>query len=71
MSAQTQELLNICEELPEAKLTELADFARFLLAQSKDAAAAGATQRWLETARGAAKSGVTTDEVMNVTRGEQ
>ena len=33
MSVETQELLNICEQLPEAKRVEVADFARFLLAR--------------------------------------
>jgi uncharacterized protein DUF2281 len=36
MSAETQELVNICEQLPEAKRVEVADFARFLLAQQGD-----------------------------------
>ena len=36
MSAETQELLRICEQLPEAKRVEVADFARFLLAQEGD-----------------------------------
>jgi hypothetical protein len=36
MSTETQELLNICEQLPEAKRVEVADFARFLLAQQDD-----------------------------------
>jgi hypothetical protein len=36
MSAETQELLSICEQLPEAKRVEVADFARFLLAQQGD-----------------------------------
>jgi len=31
-----QELLSICEALPEAKRIEVADFARFLLAQQGD-----------------------------------
>jgi hypothetical protein len=39
MSSQTKELLEICEQLPEAKRVEVADFARFLLAQQSD-------QRW-------------------------
>jgi hypothetical protein len=39
MSNETQELLIICEQLPEAKRLEVADFARFLLAQQGD-------QRW-------------------------
>ncbi len=36
MSAETQELLSICEQLPEAKRAEVADFARFLLAREGD-----------------------------------
>jgi hypothetical protein len=39
MSTDTQELIQICEQLPEAKRVEVADFARFLLAQQGD-------QRW-------------------------
>lgn len=31
MSGQTQELIQICEQLPDAERAELADFARFLL----------------------------------------
>lgn len=36
MTVETQELLKICEQLPEAKRVEVADFARFLLAQQGD-----------------------------------
>ncbi|HWE95795.1 MAG TPA: DUF2281 domain-containing protein [Tepidisphaeraceae bacterium] len=36
MSVETEELLSICEQLPEAKRIEVADFARFLLAQQGD-----------------------------------
>jgi hypothetical protein len=36
MSFETQELLSICEQLPEAKRAEVADFARFLLAREGD-----------------------------------
>lgn len=36
MTTQTQELIRICEALPEGKRTEVADFARFLLAQQDD-----------------------------------
>ena len=36
MSVETQELLSICEQLPEAKRVEVADFARFLLAREAD-----------------------------------
>ena len=37
MSTETKELIEICERLPEAKRAEVADFARFLLAQQGDA----------------------------------
>jgi hypothetical protein len=36
MSVETQELLSICEQLPEAKRAEVTDFARFLLAREGD-----------------------------------
>jgi hypothetical protein len=36
MTVDTQELLRICEQLPEAKRAEVADFARFLLAREGD-----------------------------------
>ena len=36
MSAETQELIRICEALPETKRAEVADFARFLLARQDD-----------------------------------
>ena len=35
-SAETQELLSICEQLPETERAELANFARFLLAKQDD-----------------------------------
>ncbi len=41
MSNDTQELIRICEQLPEDKRGEVADFARFLLARLDD-------QRWDE-----------------------
>jgi len=41
MTVETQELLSICAQLPEAKRVEVADFARFLLAQQGD-------RRWEE-----------------------
>ena len=37
MSTDTQELIEICEQLPHAKRAEVADFARFLLARESDA----------------------------------
>jgi hypothetical protein len=36
MSTETQELIRICESLPATKRVEVADFARFLLAQQGD-----------------------------------
>jgi hypothetical protein len=41
MSTETQDLIRICELLPESKRAEVADFARFLLAQQGD-------ERWEE-----------------------
>ncbi len=70
MSAETRELIEICEQLPADKRGEVADFARFLLAKSQGAASRSAMEGWLATARGAARPGVTTDEVMSLTRGE-
>jgi uncharacterized protein YbaA (DUF1428 family) len=37
MSTETQELIETFEKLPEAKRIEVADFAKFLLAQQGDA----------------------------------
>jgi hypothetical protein len=37
MNSDTQALIEICESLPEQKRAEVADFARFLLAQQDDA----------------------------------
>ncbi len=36
MSTETQELIRICEALPEGKRAEVADFARFLLEREAD-----------------------------------
>jgi hypothetical protein len=36
MSDVAQELISICDALPEAKRMEVADFARFLLARQGD-----------------------------------
>jgi hypothetical protein len=36
MSGETQELIRICEQLPDSKRGEVADFARFLLARQDD-----------------------------------
>jgi len=81
MSADTQELVRTFEQLPEAQRNEVAEFARFLLAQNQlaqnqlpgnqgAAPRREATQRWLAGARGMARPGVTTEQVMKLTRGE-
>ncbi|MEX0777869.1 MAG: DUF2281 domain-containing protein [Phycisphaeraceae bacterium] len=36
MSTQTQELVRLCEALPDHERAEVADFARFLLAKHDD-----------------------------------
>lgn len=36
MSIATQEIIRVCEALPQEKQREVADFARFLLAQQGD-----------------------------------
>ncbi|MEO6742632.1 MAG: hypothetical protein ABIP20_20510 [Chthoniobacteraceae bacterium] len=41
MSIATQEIIRVCEALPQEKQREVADFARFLLAQQGD-------ERWEE-----------------------
>jgi hypothetical protein len=38
MSTDTQELIRICEMLPQDQRAEVADFARFLLAKQQDEA---------------------------------
>jgi hypothetical protein len=38
---ETSEIIRLCESLPESKRTEVADFARFLLARQED-------ERWEE-----------------------
>ncbi|HUS35295.1 MAG TPA: hypothetical protein VM680_08095 [Verrucomicrobiae bacterium] len=38
MSATTEEIVRVCESLPPEKQSEVADFARFLLAQQGDEA---------------------------------
>jgi hypothetical protein len=72
MSSDTQELIRTYEQLPQAERVEVADFARFLLARLANGTTGQteAVERWLDSARGAAKVGVTTDQVMDLTRGE-
>ena len=38
MSSTTEEIIRVCEALPADKQSELADFARFLLARQDDEA---------------------------------
>ena len=38
MSAETEELVRICDALPREKRNEVTDFARFLLARESDEA---------------------------------
>jgi hypothetical protein len=38
MSIETEELIRICDALPQGKRTEVTDFARFLLARESDEA---------------------------------
>ncbi len=38
MSVATEEIIRVCEALPPDKQTEVADFARFLLARQDEAA---------------------------------
>jgi len=38
MSTDTEELIQICEQLPETQRAEVADFARFLLSKHDDEA---------------------------------
>ncbi len=70
MSTDTQELIEICRQLPEADRAEVADFARFLLSRNEGATPRDAAERWLASARGAGTAGVTTEQVMALTRGE-
>lgn len=69
MSGDTQELLRTYEQLPETKRIEVADFARFLLAQNANAKSQReAAEQWLAGAQGAAMAGVTTDQILSLTR---
>ena len=70
MTTQTQEVIRLCEQLPEAARAEVADFARFLLARHDAVAPDAVVERWVSTALGAATTGMTTAEVVDLTRGE-
>jgi len=70
MSTQTKELIEICEQLPEDQRAEVADFARFLLEKNGTGSQRELAERWLASSHGAAMAGVTTAQVMSMTRGE-
>ncbi len=71
MTRETQELLRTVEQLPEARRAEVVDFARFLLERDRNAGPTRqAVDKWLDSAEGAGIAGVTTDQVMQLTRGE-
>jgi hypothetical protein len=72
MSSDTHELIRTYEQLPQAQRVEVADFARFLLTRlgNNGTGQSEAIERWLDGARGAAKARVTTDQIMQLTRGE-
>jgi hypothetical protein len=71
MSADTQELLRTYKQLPYANRVDVAEFARFLLATIQGGEPSReAAEQWLAKARGGASGGMTTDQVMALTRGE-
>lgn len=52
MSSDTKQLIEICEQLPQAQRSEVTDFARFLLAKNQRATPQRElTKRWLTGAR--------------------
>jgi len=71
MNTATEELMRICEQLPEPKQAEVMDFARFLLSRQESGDTPSNLDSWLLTATGAATTGVTTDQVMELSRGEK
>ncbi|MGC4032595.1 MAG: hypothetical protein QM754_12850 [Tepidisphaeraceae bacterium] len=66
MSTDTQEVLRLCELLPERERAEVIDFARFLLTRI-EAAATPAAEEWLKSATGSAIPNLTT--ASNLTQG--
>ena len=46
MSVDTQELIELCDQLPEAKRAELIDFARFLKSRYANRAELDGDARW-------------------------
>ncbi len=70
MSNDTQAIIDIVERLSDARRNEVVDFARSLLTQDGLSTSAVKFQQWLKTAKGAAKTGMTTDQIMALTRGD-
>lgn len=70
MNGETHELIRICQQLLEAEQHEVVGFARHLLACKQGDSGKVAVERWLSTARGAAKRGISMDEIMALIRGE-
>lgn len=76
MSGETRELVDICERLRREQRAEVTDFARFLLAKQagtgngNDAPQREMAEKWLAGAPGVARPGVTTDQLLDLTRGE-
>jgi hypothetical protein len=63
-----EEIETAIERLPEHQLTELIAWLEQL---RRRRGAPPAVETWLDRARGAARSGITTEEVMEATRGDQ
>ena len=62
------EIEKAIEHLPAPQVEEL---ARWLEAYRAQRCSTTSTEKWLGQARGAARPGATTDEIMTLTRGEQ
>ncbi|MGC4004404.1 MAG: hypothetical protein QM811_15320 [Pirellulales bacterium] len=65
------EVESAIERLPTAQVDELAVWLEAHCAERSRRAAAQASGAWLNRARGAARSGASTDEIMTLTRGEE
>jgi hypothetical protein len=63
-----EEIERAIERLPEPKLAELSVWLEQL---RRRRAAPPAAEAWLDRARGAARPGVTTEQVMAASRGEE
>ena len=63
-----QEIETAIERLPEPQLAEL---IAWLADLRRRRVAPRSAESWLERARGAARTGVTTEQIMRLTRGEE